>query len=143
MAMIELTPGYLVSPQIAVEEVPALAEAGISLVICNRPDAEVPPSHQSPAMEEAVRAAGMAFAYLPVTHHGLTLDEVARQAELTAGAGGPVLAYCNSGTRSTIVWALGQAGHRETDAILATAAKAGYQLDGLRPTLDALAQERG
>ena len=39
MAMIELTPGYSVSPQIALEDVQAAADAGITLVICNRPDA--------------------------------------------------------------------------------------------------------
>ena len=53
MAMIELTPGYSVSPQIALEDVQAAADAGITLVICNRPDAEVPPELSHRAMEEA------------------------------------------------------------------------------------------
>ncbi|APZ51276.1 TIGR01244 family sulfur transferase [Salipiger abyssi] len=143
MALIELTPGYFVSPQIAVEEVPALAEAGISLVICNRPDDEVPPSHQAAALESAVRAAGMDFVHIPVTNDTLTLDQVAQQAALIEAAEGPVFAYCRSGTRSSIVWAMGQAGKMETDAILSAATKAGYQLDGLRPTLDALAAQKG
>ncbi|MBN9890077.1 TIGR01244 family sulfur transferase [Salipiger abyssi] len=143
MALIELTPGYFVSPQIAVEEVPALAEAGISLVICNRPDDEVPPSHQAAALESAVRAAGMEFVHIPVTNDTLTLDQVAQQAALIDAAEGPVFAYCRSGTRSSIVWAMGQAGKMETDAILGAATKAGYQLDGLRPTLDALAAQKG
>lgn len=143
MALIELTPGYFVSPQIAVEEVPALAEAGISLVICNRPDDEVPPSHQAAALESAVRAAGMAFVHIPVTNDTLTLDQVAQQAALIEAAEGPVFAYCRSGTRSSIVWAMGQAGKMETDAILEATGKAGYQLDGLRPTLDALAAQKG
>ncbi|MGR3379292.1 TIGR01244 family sulfur transferase [Salipiger abyssi] len=143
MALIELTPGYFVSPQIAVEEVPALAEAGISLVICNRPDDEVPPSHQAAALESAVRAAGMDFVHIPVTNDTLTLDQVAQQAALIEAAEGPVFAYCRSGTRSSIVWAMGQAGKMETDAILSAATKAGYQLEGLRPTLDALAAQKG
>ncbi|EEX14464.1 conserved hypothetical protein [Citreicella sp. SE45] len=143
MAIIELTPGYSVSPQIAVEEVPAIAAAGISLVICNRPDDEVPPPLQRKALETAVRDAGMDFVYIPVVNGGLTLDQVAEQASAIGAAEGPVLAYCRSGTRSSIVWAMANAGAIDTDTIIATGAKAGYDLGGLRPTLDALAAQKG
>ena len=143
MAIIELTPGYSVSPQIAVEEVPAIAAAGISLVICNRPDDEVPPPLQRKALETAVRGAGMDFVYIPVVNGGLTLDQVAEQASAIGAAEGPVLAYCRSGTRSSIVWAMANAGAIDTDTIIATGAKAGYDLGGLRPTLDALAAQKG
>ncbi|MBN8190222.1 MAG: protein tyrosine phosphatase family protein [Salipiger thiooxidans] len=143
MAIIELTPGYSVSPQIAVEEVPAIAAAGISLVICNRPDDEVPPPLQRKALETAVRDAGMDFVYIPVVNGELTLDQVAEQASAIGAAEGPVLAYCRSGTRSSIVWAMANAGAIDTDTIIATGAKAGYDLGGLRPTLDALAAQKG
>jgi len=53
-----------------------------------------------------------------------------------------VLAYCASGTRSSVIWSLGQAGHLSTDEILAATAQAGYQLDQLRPALDAMAVNR-
>lgn len=140
MELRQITPRYTVTPQIAVEDVPALAEAGFTLVICNRPDGEVPPDLQAEAIGAAVRAAGMAFEVLPVTHDGLTLDTIERQAALVAEATGPVLAYCRSGTRCATVWAMGQAGQMPVDAILSTTAAAGYPLDGLRPTLDSLAQ---
>ena len=143
MAMIELTPGYSVSPQIALEDVQAAADAGITLVICNRPDAEVPPELSHRAMEEAARAAGMAFVYIPVTNESLTLEQVTQQADLLAEADGPVLAYCRSGTRCSIVWAMGKAGEMPVDEILATTAKAGYQLEGIRPTLETLAAQKG
>ena len=143
MAMIELTPGYSVSPQIALEDVQAAADAGITLVICNRPDAEVPPELSHRAMEEAARAAGMAFVYIPVTNESLTLEQVTQQAELLAKADGPVLAHCRSGTRCSIVWAMGKAGEMPVDEILATTAKAGYQLEGIRPTLETLAAQKG
>jgi sulfide:quinone oxidoreductase len=50
---------------------------------------------------------------------------------------GPVLAFCRTGTRSTTLWALSEAWHLDPDAILTVAAEAGYNLDGLRPRLDA------
>lgn len=143
MELKEITPGYFVAPQISVEDVPQIAAAGITRVICNRPDEEVSDTHFAETIGNAVRAAGMEFDTVPVTTEGMTMDDVARQAELVAAAGGPVLAYCRSGTRSTIVWALGQAGTLPTDEILFAASKQGYQLDGLRPTLDALAMQKG
>jgi uncharacterized protein (TIGR01244 family) len=132
----ELTPRYFVSPQIAAEDMPALAEAGITTVICNRPDEEVPPSHQAATIARAAEAAGLRFEVLPLTHQTMTPDNVARQRAIIAGAEGPVLAYCASGTRSSVIWALGEAGHRPVDEILSAARDAGYQLDGLRPTLE-------
>lgn len=135
----ELTPRYAVSPQISPEDADAIKAAGFTKVICNRPDAEVPPELQADAMRVAVESAGLAFEVLPLTHQTMTPENIARQAELVAGADGPVLAYCASGTRCSVVWALGQAGHMAADDILAATARAGYALDGLRPTLDALA----
>lgn len=133
----QITDSYFVSPQIAAEDLPAIAEAGFAAVICNRPDAEVPPSHQAEAIRVAAEAAGLAFHVLPLTHQTMTPGNVARQSELAAGAGGPVLAYCASGTRCSVVWALGQAGTASADDILARTAAAGYQLDQLRPALEA------
>ena len=137
----QITPRYHVSPQISAEDAQALADAGIARVICNRPDAEVPPSHQAQAIEAAIRAAGMDFAVLPLTHQTMTPENIAAQAELVESAGGPVLAYCASGTRCSGIWALGQAGTLPVDEILATTQRAGYALDGLRPTLETLSAQ--
>ena len=137
-----LTPTYAVSPQISPEDLPLIAEAGFSTVICNRPDAENPPEWQAAAMAEAAAAAGLQFHNLPLTHQTMTAENVARQRDLINAASGPVLAYCASGTRSSVIWSLGQAGHLSTDQILAATAQAGYQLDQLRPTLDAMAAQQ-
>lgn len=139
-----LTPRYHVSPQIAPEDAADLAAQGYSMVICNRPDAEVPPTLQAAAIRAAVEAAGLRFEALPLTHQTMTPENVARQAAMAETAGGPVLAYCASGTRSTVIWALGQVGDRPVPEILGTAADAGYDLQGLRGTLEQMAaQARG
>jgi len=137
-----LTPHYAVSPQISPEDLPLIAEAGFSAVICNRPDAENPPEWHAAAMAEAAQAAGLQFHNLPLTHQTMTPENVARQRDLIDATTGPVLAYCASGTRSSVIWSLGQAGHLSTDEILAATAQAGYQLDQLRPALDAMAVNR-
>jgi uncharacterized protein (TIGR01244 family) len=133
---------YHVSPQITPEDTAALAEAGFSTLICNRPDTEVPPALQAEAMRQAAEAAGLDFHVLPLTHQTMTPDNIAEQARLVAEAKGPVLAYCASGTRCTVIWSLAQAmaGDRSTDEILAKAAEGGYDLAGLRPQLDLMRQ---
>ena len=138
--MRQITDNFFVSPQIAPEDAAALKAAGIKRVVCNRPDPEVPPDYQAAAIGDAMRAAGIAFEVLPLTHDTMTPENTAHQCALAEGEDGPVLAYCASGTRSTVAWALGQAGRMDTDAILARASAGGYDLSGLRPTLEAMAR---
>lgn len=138
-----LTPRYHVAPQISPGDLPAIKAAGFTTVICNRPDSEVPPSHQAKAIAAAAQTAGLQFEVLELTHQTMTPENIARQRALIDGADGPVLAYCASGTRCSVVWALGQAGVMPVNDILSTASQAGYQLDGLRPTLEQLARKPG
>ena len=44
---------YHVSPQISVEDLPAIKAAGVTRLINNRPDGEVPPSHCGASIEAA------------------------------------------------------------------------------------------
>ncbi|QRF67287.1 TIGR01244 family sulfur transferase [Ponticoccus alexandrii] len=135
-----ITDRYHVSPQISPEDAAAIKQAGYTLVIDNRPDGEVPPDFQADAMRVAMEAAGLRFEVLPLTHQTMHADNIMRQSEMIESAEGKVLAYCASGTRSTVVWALGKASDLGADAVLETAAQAGYNLEGLRPTLRALAE---
>src|SRR3546814_3638966 len=52
-------------------------------------------------------------------------------------AEGKILAFCRSGTRSTLLWALTRARAGDNcDKLSATAAKAGYDLSSIRPMMD-------
>ena len=138
-----LTPDYAVSPQIEPGDLPAIKAAGYVMVIDNRPDGEIPPHLHTAEMRAAAEALGLAFVANPVIGGALTMENVTAQAQAMAAAGGPVFAYCASGNRCSIVWALTQAGQRPADELIATAARFGYQLDHLRPTLAALAAQGG
>lgn len=135
----QLSTNYAVSPQIDAADVVAIARAGFKTIICNRPDMEVPPSHHATVIEAAAKDAGLAFVTIPVTHQGLNLEMIDAQKAALESSEGPTLAYCASGTRSSIVWALGQAGEMPADDILAATAAAGYELGGMRSQIDALA----
>lgn len=142
MNLKQIADGYAVAPQLDPADMPALADEGVKTVICNRPDSENPPHLQAAAMQAAAEAAGLAFVFNPVTGGALTESNVEEQAEAIAGSDGPVVAYCASGNRSTIVWALGVAGDMPTDEILSRAASGGYDLAWLRPQLETLAAQR-
>lgn len=144
MEIRHLTDTYAVSPQIEPEDMAAIAAAGFAVVIDNRPDAEIPPEWQAGAMQAAAAAAGLAFVVNPVIGGALTMGNVQAQGEAIAATPGPVLAYCASGNRSSVVWALSQAGTRPVDELIGLPARHGYQLDHLRPQIEALAaQQRG
>jgi uncharacterized protein (TIGR01244 family) len=138
-----LTKTYAVSPQIEAQDMAAIKAAGYTTIICNRPDGEVPPDLRAEAIGTAAAAAGLSFVAIPFAHGALTLDLIAHQDQATAAADGPVLAYCASGNRSSIVWALAQAGLRPTDELIALPARFGYQLESWRGQIDTLAAQRG
>lgn len=128
-----LTPEFAVSPQITPDDIAEIAAQGFKTVICNRPDEEVPSDIAAAQVDAAAKAAGLGFVYLPVTHQTLTDDIVARQKQAIDGK---TLAYCASGTRSSIVWGLGQTGEMAPDDVIEAGAKVGYDLSPLRARLE-------
>ncbi len=135
----QLTPDYAVSPQIAVQDLQAVKDAGFAMVIDNRPDGEIPPELHTPVMQQAAEALGLIFVANPVIGGALTMANVTAQAQAMAAATGPVFAYCASGNRCSIVWALTQAGKRPVDDLVGIPARFGYNLEHLRSQIEALA----
>ncbi len=135
-----LTADYAVSPQIEPGDLPAIKAAGYVCVIDNRPDAEIPAHLDAAEMRRAAEALGLTFVNNPVIGGMLTMENVSAQRAAIQAATGPVLAYCASGNRSSIVWALALAGTRPVDDLVGLPARFGYQLDHLRPQIEALAK---
>ena len=82
----------------------------------------------------------MTFVVNPVFPGQLTMENVDTQRAAIDGARGKVLAYCASGNRSSIVWALANAGRVPTDTMIAAGAQYGYQLGQFREMIDRLAR---
>jgi uncharacterized protein (TIGR01244 family) len=135
----QITPGYAVSPQIALSDLAAIKAAGFTTVIDNRPDGEIPPDLHTDAMRAAAENLGLTFVANPVIGGAMTMENVAAQGAAIAAATGPVFAYCASGNRSSVVWALSQAGTMPADDLVGLPAKFGYQLEHLRPQIATLA----
>ena len=131
MNIINIHEIYNVSPQIHPSDVITLSEAGFEKVICNRPDFEVPQEIQSKEIEKVAKECGILFEYHPLTHDTMNANNIKKQMGFLDNCTNSVLAYCASGTRCTVAWALGQVGKMPMDAILETALKSGYDLTGL------------
>lgn len=140
----QIVDGVYASPQISLADVELAKAMGISLIINNRPELESPDQTPGTEIEAAARAAGIAYVAIPVTHAGFSEPQVAAMAKALEGATGPVLAYCRSGTRSTLLWALAEASKgADPDELAEAAAAAGYDLTPIRSLLDMLASRAG
>jgi uncharacterized protein (TIGR01244 family) len=96
-----LGPDLSVAPQLEPSAMAWAAAAGFKSIINNRPDFEGGPEQPtSEAMQQAAQAAGLVYAFLPVSPAVQTPQEIARFAELLTELPKPVLAFCRSGTRS-------------------------------------------
>jgi uncharacterized protein (TIGR01244 family) len=130
-----------VAPQIDCDAVAEAAAQGITLIINNRPEGESPDQVAGEDIAAAAHTAGLDYVAIPVTHAGFSQSQVDAMAAALGGAAGKTLAYCRSGTRSTLLWALARASQGDDPQMLATkAAYAGYDLSPIATMLDVLSR---
>lgn len=136
----QLSETVFASPQIGLAEVGEAKTMGITLIINNRPEGESDDQVPGNEIEAAARMAGIGYVSIPVTHAGFSETQVRAMAEALAACDGPILAYCRSGTRSTLLWALAEASRGANPADLAArAGQAGYDISPVRALVDMLA----
>ena len=123
----KVTDRFSVSPQIDLADVAAAAAQGFTLIINNRPDGESPDQPSSAQVEAAARAAGLGYVHAPVMGRPGPAAVEAVRAALAEGEG-RVLAFCRSGTRSIMTWAIGQQGQTDAGELMRLGAAAGYDL---------------
>ena len=142
MDLRQITPEFAVAPQINGDDVQALANAGYRTIIANRPDNEIEDGFDSSELAKRAQDAGLAVHYLPYFPGAMTPELVAEFEAVMAKAEGPVFAYCRSGTRSSHLWAMSQAGTRDIEEILTLAAAAGYDLRPMEGLLRAYGSQK-
>ncbi len=134
-----LTDGFYVAPQIAPEDVETAKALGVTLIINNRPDGEEHGQPRNAEIEAAARAAGISLVAIPVRGMAIGPAQLDAFDAALAGHDGGVLAFCRSGTRSTVLRAYARARAGDSaDRIINEAAEAGYNIAGQRGALIAL-----
>lgn len=126
-----LTDELSASPQLQTADLKAVCDAGFKAIVCNRPDGEGSDQPNFTEIERAALALGLQARYLPAEPGKVSDEQGVAFAALLSELPKPVLAYCRTGTRSTTMWALSQAGQMALPEILERAKAAGYDLKGL------------
>ena len=128
--------------QIAPEDIARAEAQGVTLIVNNRPDGEAPGQPTGEAIEATAREAGIDYVAIPVDSSGFDQGRIAAMQAALDNAEGRVLAFCRTGTRSTLLWALAEArGGRDPAAIERAAQAAGYDLAPIRSAMIELAEQ--
>jgi uncharacterized protein (TIGR01244 family) len=99
----QIADNYWVSPQLETADITAASEAGIEVIVCNRPDNEGEGQINSAEIATLAEDKGLAFIYLPMQGPNFTQEYVDQVKQLNAD-NKKVLAYCRSGNRSSILF---------------------------------------
>ncbi len=133
----------MVAPQIDADQITEAAAQGVTLIVNNRPDGESPGEPQGAEIEAAAHAAGLEYVAIPVGHGGFSQPQVDAMATALDKAKGKTLAYCRSGTRSTLLWSLARAKAGDAPQSLHEKANgAGYDLTPVASLIDMLAARK-
>ena len=107
MNVSHLAGNYAVAAQIQPSDVEAIAAADFAAVICNRPDNEEPGQPNADEIAAECERAGMAFHHIPVSGMPISESAIEEHRRVIDSSAGPVLGYCRSGQRSTLIWQAG------------------------------------
>ena len=139
--MKQLFNNIYVAGQITANDFPELAEAGIKVIINNRPDNEEPGQFSAAQAQELAEKHGISYHYLPMAN-GQPLPEnlVEDFKSIVNATDEPILTHCRSGMRSSFIWALGQIadGKVSVDQAVESAQNAGIPLSNARAVLESV-----
>lgn len=99
----EINNEYSVSPQIAVEDLEQIKALGFKSIVCHRPDDEDPGQPDFAEIALSAQALGIETAHIPVSGQP-TGDAVKSMVDALDELPKPMLGYCRSGNRSTIIY---------------------------------------
>tara|TARA_E500000318_G_scaffold85321_1_gene81304 strand:+ start:5426 stop:5890 length:465 start_codon:yes stop_codon:yes gene_type:complete len=134
----QISEDYAAKGQVFSQEMSEIASLGFKTVINNRPDGEEMGQPVNDELKAAAEAAGLSYVFIPITLPTLSPELVTQHHAAIESSAGPVFAFCRSGTRSTILWALTQVCFhgKSISEVTSAAAREGYDLSGMAPLLE-------
>ena len=131
MMLNKIIDDYVVSDQITEEDIEQLKEAGFKTIFCNRPDNEEQNQVMVKSIQDKAIENGLNFVHQPVIGGQISQNDIDQFSDYYDAAEKPIFAYCRTGTRSSMLWALSESGKRSIDEILKLTSAAGYNLSNL------------
>ena len=99
----------LIGGQISPQEVAELGRHGVTMIVNNRPDGEDDGQPLAADIEAAAEQAGIAYRHVPIRRGIGPADVDAMQEAIRECGDGKLLAFCRSGNRSALAWAVARA----------------------------------
>lgn len=129
----EIAPGLYAAAQVDRAAIAEIAASGAKTLVNNRPDGEEPGQMTAAEARAEAERLGLAYVHIPVTASSIAPADVAAMQAALASAASPVVMHCRSGTRSTLLWAAGEAlaGRADAADLVADAAARGFQIASL------------
>jgi sulfide:quinone oxidoreductase len=131
MMLNKIIEDYVVSDQITEKDIEQLKEAGFKTIFCNRPDNEEQNQVTVKSIQDKAIESGLNFIHQPVIGGQISQNDIDEFSDYFDAAEKPIFAYCRTGTRSSMLWALSESGKRSIDEILRLTSAAGYNLSNL------------
>ncbi|MGZ8329115.1 MAG: TIGR01244 family sulfur transferase [Allosphingosinicella sp.] len=132
MKLATLTCSVSALPQPSEEDIGALADRGYRSIIGNRPDNEAPDQPTWKELKAAALARGMHAVHIPVVAGQIDEADIRAFREALENLPKPIAAFCRTGTRSTLLWALANEAGLTAAERIKIAAKEGFDLEPFR-----------
>ncbi len=137
MKISKLTDQLSVAYQIDIADIEQIKQLGFGAIIANRPDGEEVGQPDMDEIAEAAKQNGLEFYYIPLANRSdISKQMIEKTSAILDNTNAPVLAFCRTGTRSAILWALAQKGKMSALDILSIAKRAGYDISFLLERLE-------
>ena len=137
--MKQISDRLYVGPQLTAEDIRRAKSQGFVAIINNRPDGEEPGQPSAAEYRSVAEDAQLAYTHIPVTAGQIGETQVRAFQEALSQANGPVLAHCKTGTRSAMLYAIGEVldGRMSSDQVIPFGQSAGLDLSVAVKWLDA------
>ncbi|KGK40860.1 hypothetical protein LH51_19055 [Nitrincola sp. A-D6] len=126
--MRQLTESLSTAGQLTADDVRALADAGVKTLICNRPDQEEPGQPRTAELQTLAESLGMQWIDQPVISGQVRDEQGDEFGRILDQSAEPVVAFCRSGARCGMLWALSQRHRVSGDKLVLALQQAGYDM---------------
>ena len=140
MKLAVLTPNLSALPQPLPADIGELANRGYRSIIGNRPEGEAPDQPTWNEVKAAALARGMEAVHIPVVASQIDEADIRAFREALENLPKPIAAFCRTGTRSTLLWALANQASLTVGERIRIAAKEGYDLEPFRDLIEGVTE---
>jgi len=131
-----LTPALSVMPQVSEADIAELSRRGFKSIISNRPEGEAADQPTWAAIAAVSLSHGMEARHIPVVASQIDDEDVAAFAAALRDLPTPIAAFCRTGTRAALLWALANEGSQSADERIRIAASQGFDLEPFRARIE-------